>query len=188
MKLATAAMTLLLGGVTLFGACKKADDVKNTITGSGDLKAGQCTISFDTDKDFNGTTSISIPASATTTANRSGSGTTEQLTLVATSVNTSTFKATTAQLVIEVNKGATTSGGNISVPFNGGGTNNFAVITVSNTSAGQSTPAYSSESGTVTITKLSATDIEGTFTSHAVNESENTSINLTNGKFAGKFK
>ena len=191
MKLKVTIYTTLLAGLAALSSCNK-DDNNNNNNGnpnSGNLTAGQCTISFNTDKDFNGTTSINIVASNTTFANKSTTGNRDQLTLQAVNnqISGTTAKITTAQLAIHVPTGSTTSGGNLSGNFNGNG-DVVANIMISNLNAGQSTPAYNSESGTITITKLNASELEGTFTAKCINESENTSINLSNGKFAAKFK
>ncbi|MBS1588396.1 MAG: hypothetical protein JST52_02155 [Bacteroidetes bacterium] len=187
MRLTNVLFVAALGGFALFASCKKVDDLKNAYTGSGDLAAGQATISFNTDKDFNGTTSINIKPGSTTSAVKSSSNSVnDNIVLTATSVDISTGKISTAQLAMYVPKNSTTTSGNITVPFKGSSTN-FAVLTISNTNTGQSTPAYGMETGNVVITKLTATEIEGTFSGHATNDTENTSINLSNGHFAGKF-
>lgn len=186
MKMKVTIYTALLAGITLASSCKK-DDNNNSTPSSSNIPAGQCAISFNTDKDFNGTTSINIAASNTTFSTRNTSGTKDQLTLQAISnqISGTSAKITTAQLSIYVPTGS--SGGDLSGGFSGNG-DVLAHIMVSNLNAGQSTPAYASESGSIVITKISATEVEGTFTADCVNESENTTIKLTNGKFAAKFK
>ncbi len=182
---ATFLNALFIAGITLLGtSCNK---VSNITGGGGGLTAGQCTFSFNTDKDFNGTKSINIPASATSSATKTDNLNTTQITLIANNFSVGSGKIASAQMTISVPKGSTTSGGNISVPFSGSSTQTATLI-VSNLTAGQSKPAYAAETGTVVITKLTATDVEGTFSCYAVNDDDKTSINLSNGKFAGKFK
>lgn len=183
MKPSTIAFGLLLSAATLFGACKKSE--KDPTPKTEDLKAGQCTISFKTDKDFNGTTAISIPPGATTSAVRvNTAGSYEQITLTANMVNTGSLKSSTAQLTILLPQG---SGGNTTVPFESSAGSPNAVLVISNLDIGASVPAYASETGTVTITSLTSTGVEGTFSAHAINEDQGTSINISEGKFAGKF-
>lgn len=170
----------------LFASCKK-DDNSNSNPTSSNIPAGQATISFNTDKDFGGTTSINIPASATTSAVRVNNGTKDQITLIAASTQGSSVS--TANFSVYMDAGASTSAGNITANFDNSGSNNdVAVLAISNTSLSGQSIAYASKTGTVTITKLSATEVEGTFSCNAVNESTNTNIGVTNGKFAAKFK
>jgi hypothetical protein len=175
----------IIAATVLVASCKK-DDNNNSNPGSSNIPAGQATISFNTDKDFGGTTSINIPASVSTTGIRANNGTMDQIAMVAAQYQGSAVS--TANLSIFVDAGASTSAGNISADFNGSGNTNIAVLTISNTSVSGQSSAYTSETGTVTITKLSATEVEGTFSCNAVNESTSTNIGVTNGKFAAKFK
>jgi len=53
-----------------------------------------------------------------------------------------------------------------------------------------STPSgtqYSSQSGTLTITKLTATEIEGTFSCTVKEVTGTATLSITEGSFAGKF-
>gem|GEM_PF-2639413 len=185
MKMKLTTFAVVIATVALFASCKK-DDKNNSNPSSSNITAGQCTISFDTDKDFNGTTSVSIAASATTSAVRANNNTKDQLTLTA--AGYSGTSVSTASLTVYVDAGATTSNGNISADFNSSTSNDVAVLTINRTNGSGSSAAYSSKTGTVTITKLTTSEVEGTFSCNAVNESSNTSINVSNGKFAGKFK
>lgn len=191
MKMKVTIYTTLLAGIALVSSCKKEDNKNNGGGGTGipassEITAGQCSIAFNTDKDFNGTTTINISPSNTTVSVRSSSVNKDQLTLTAVSykLEGTSAKTTTAQLAVYVPSGST---GNLSGSFGGNG-DVVAQIMVSNLNAGQSTPAYASKSGSIAITKLTATEVEGSFNASCVNESENTSIELTNGKFAAKFK
>jgi hypothetical protein len=175
----------IIAATVLVASCKK-DDNNNSNPTSSNIPAGQATISFKTDKDFGGTTSINIPASATTSGVRVNNGTKDQITLIA--ATTQGSSVSTANFSIYVDAGASTSAGNITADFNGSGNTNIAVLAISNTSLSGQSAAYASKTGTVTITKLSATEVEGTFSCNAVNESTNTNIGVTNGKFAAKFK
>jgi len=177
--------TTIIAATVLFASCKK-DDNNNSNPTSSNIPAGQATISFNTDKDFGGTTSINIPASATTSAVRVNNGTKDQITLIA--ATTQGSSVSTANFSVYVDAGASTSAGNITANFDNSVNNDIAVLAISNTSFAGQSASYASKTGTVTITKLSATEVEGTFSCNAVNESTNTNIGVTNGKFAAKFK
>ena len=186
MKMKLTTLTAVIAAATLFASCKK-DDNNNSAPSSSNITAGQCTISFNTDKDFSGTTSVNIAATVTTSAVRANNNTKDQLTLTAAGYSGTTVNM--ASLTVYVDAGATTSNGNISADFNSSASNDVAVLMISRTNGtNSSTASYTSKSGTVTITKLTTSEIEGTFSCNAINESENTSINVSNGKFAGKFK
>jgi hypothetical protein len=177
--------TTIIAATVLFASCKK-DDNNNSNPTSSNIPAGQATISFNTDKDFGGTTSINIPPSVSTTSVRVNNGTRDQIALTAVQYQGSAISS--AMLTVYVDAGASTSAGNITANFNASGNANPAVLLISNTSVSGQSTAYTSETGTVTITKLSATEVEGTFSCNAVNESTNANIGVTNGKFAAKFK
>ncbi len=175
--------TVLLAGAAWLSSCNKEDKA------SGDLSAGQCSVSFNTDKDFNGTSTINIPASMYTTAVKSTMANKDMFTLNATKVDIGMGggKTANALMTLHVPLGATTSGGSLSGEFAGKG-DITGTLTVSHLSAGQSKPAYSAEGGSIIITKLTATELEGNFTAQCVNEDDHTTLSLSNGKFVAKFK
>jgi hypothetical protein len=188
MRMKLSAFATLLAGAALLASCNKKENSDNANPNASNITAGQCTISFNTDKDFNGTTSINIPAGITTYAVKSPSGSIDQLSLTANKVDIvgASAKTQIAMLTIHVPTGSTTSGGSITGSFDDD--NIDAVLLISNLTAPNATPAYASESGTITITKLTATELEGSFSANCINEEEGTSIKVSNGKFAAKFK
>lgn len=184
MKIAITAA--IIASTTLMFSCKKNDN-NNSTPSASNITPGQCTISFDTDKDFAGTKSVKISPSVTTAAGKTTNGSKDQMTLTAAAYSGTTVSS--ASLSVFVSTGATTANGAINGNFNSSGSmNELAVLTISRTSVGGQTASYASKTGTFTITKLTTTELEGSFSCNAVNESENTSINVSNGKFAAKFK
>ena len=182
MKLQSYLLTTLLAASTLFTSCKKTDDV--LILGSGDLPAGKGKITFSTSSSFGGSNSFDGTNTLFSFATRQASTAYDQVTIQA--IESSGTTAKTAQLTILCAKGLTTSSGTINANFSNTASDNvFPVLVISNSA--NTNEAYASESGTVTITKLTTSEIEGTFSGHFINEDQGTSIEVTNGAFAGKF-
>ena len=181
MKIQTFLLTTAIGVATLFGSCKKADDAING-GGSGDLAPGKGKISFNTSSGFGG--NFDGSNTLLSVATRQASTAYDQVTITSTVTEGTNVK--TAMLTILCKKGLTTSAGTLNANFSNGVSDDvFPQLTISNTA--NAAQSYASESGTVTITKLTLSEVEGTFSGHFINESENTSTELTNGSFAGKF-
>lgn len=184
MKLQSYLLTTAIGIAILFGSCKKADDAING-GGSGDLTPGKGKISFNTSAGFGGSNSFDGSNTLLSVALRQASTAYDQVSITSTVTEGTNVK--TAMLTILCKKGLTTSGGTINADFSNDASDDvFPQLTISNTA--NTAEAYASESGTVTITKLTMSEVEGTFSGHFINESQGTSTELTSGTFAGKFQ
>ncbi|MBS1629436.1 MAG: hypothetical protein JST27_05195 [Bacteroidetes bacterium] len=178
------AMTFAASLLLFASSCKKSDDSSGggSLSASS-LNAGKSAITFNTSSSgFGNFSSINaVNSSAVFTT----SGAISQITVIAAETGTSGVK--TAQLTINLPAGSSTSSGNISGDFSTPtGTTVVPVLLIG--SAGISgSESYTSSSGTLTITKLSTTEVEGTFSGSFVNNSTHTSTNVTNGQFTGKF-
>lgn len=197
MRIQSYLCALALLGITAFSSCKKKDDNNaNPKPSSGNLTAGTAAITFNTDADFAGTTSYNPAKPIQTIAVRqtSGGGIYDQITLTVQDVdysNVANITSRNSQFVVYVATNASTANGPINAKFEN--TSSDAVWPTMVISATRGTNAndalaFASKTGTVIITKLTSTEIEGTFDGHFVNEDKGTSINLSNGGFAGKFK
>lgn len=177
----------LVATSSILFSCKKDSITTPNNNNNTTVNNGQCTISFSTNKDFGGTTNVNIQASQTTFAKRIKNGSIDQITLQAISGGGLT-NIYNAQLVIHVPTGMTTSStitGDFSLPD---GAEIKPILTVSYTTISNPVAnGWLSESGSVKITKLTATEIEGTFTGKVASDSDPTGYQLTDGKFYGKF-
>lgn len=182
MKITNLFSTGVLASILLFSACKK-DDSNNAKT----LGLGKGSISFNTSSGGFGNFSggSSIQSTANFTAN--GVGGRYQITILDYQTNGTSLKS--AQLSILLKAGSNTSNGSITGSFdansNADVNPNLIIASSNGTTAGE---GYSSKTGSITITKLTSTEIEGTFSGTFENQTENTTTEVTNGKFAGKFK
>lgn len=160
-----------------FTSCKKDKDGES---GGG---AGKASIQFSTNKSFGGKNEFKSNTAAGAFANKSNTVNRTQITI--TTIQTSGLQIGNAQLAIHVPQNHT---GAISGKFeNGSSANTGAVLTISTSNAGSNMEAYASKTGNFSITKLTDSEIEGTFDAYCINESSNTNITLSNGKFSGKF-
>ena len=184
MKLQSLLCATALIGVSLFTSCNKTDDVLNN-NGSGNLTAGKGRITFNTNVNFAGSTSYDGSGAVNNVATRTqGAGTFDQITILNTTISGTT--ARTAEMIIELDRSLTTTSGNLNSDFsNQSSASIIPIFTISGTT---NNDAYASQSGAVVITKLTATEIEGTFSGHLVNDNNHTSIEVSNGTFAGKFQ
>ena len=183
MKLKSVSLVAFAAAGLLFASCKKDN---NNNPGSGNLAAGQCTISFDTDKDFGGSKSTNLPASQTTTVAKGSQGNRDNISMNANATGTSGVK--TALLSVLPQSGATTDNGSLTAKFDGASTDvTNATLTISATSL-SGNQSFTMKSGTLTVTKLNSDVIEGTFNGTGENTNNNETITVSNGKFAAKFK
>lgn len=168
-------------GITALSSCKKDDDAPSG--GSGNLQAGKGTITFSTSSSFGGSSSFSGTNPLFSFATNTSGSVYDQVTIQ--TIEYAGTAAKTAQLVILYKKGLNT-GGALNANFSNSNSDTiYPVLVISNSA--NTKEAYASESGAFNISKFSATEIEGTFSGKFVNEEEGTSINVTNGTFAGKF-
>lgn len=169
----------------LLSSCSKSSGGGGT--SSGNLSAGKAAIVFNNSGSFAGGTSFSISNTATTLAQTNSNTTLRNVSLSATEVNG--LKTRTCMIMIIVPAAASTSSGNLTADLSL--PNNATILpTITLTSTDGSTPgtSYSSESGTMTITKLTSTEVEGTFSGVLKDVNSAATLTLSNGSFAGKFE
>ncbi|MBX2921596.1 MAG: hypothetical protein KF746_05315 [Chitinophagaceae bacterium] len=78
--------------------------------------------------------------------------------------------------------------GAISGKFENDNTENTqAVLAIGISNAGTIQEGYTSVNGNYSITKLTGSEIEGTFDAYCIDETNSTNISLSSGKFLGKF-
>ncbi len=160
----------------LFTACKKEG-------GDNNLGIGKASIQFSTNKSFGGKNEYKSNTAAGSFANKTNTANRTQITITA--IQTNGTQIGTAQLAIQVPLNHT---GALSAKFeNNNSTNTGAVLTIGVANLGSGQEAYTSSTGNFNITKLTDTEVEGTFDAYCVNETSNTNITLSNGKFSGKF-
>jgi len=144
---------------------------------------GKASIQFSTNKSFGGKNEFKSNTAAGAMAVKVNTGSRMQITITA--IQTNGTQIGTAQLSIHLPQNQS---GPISAKFENNsqaGTGAVLQIGVGNLGSGQE--AYASSTGNFNITKLTDTEVEGTFDAYCVNQSTNTNINLSNGKFSGKF-
>lgn len=170
-----AASLILMTGACLT-SCKKS--------ASGDEGLlGNASISFSTNKPFGGKSEFKSNGLAGAFSNKTNTVNRTQITITA--IQTNGTQIGTAQLAIHVPLNHT---GAISGTFeNSSSGNTGAVLTIGISNAGTNQEAYTSKTGNFNITKLTDSEVEGTFDAYCVNESTSTNITLSNGKFSGKF-
>lgn len=160
----------------IFSSCKKGSK-------DGDDGMGKASIQFSTNKSFGGKNEFKSNGVVGAFANKTNTVNRTQITITA--VQTNGTQIGTAQLAIHVPLNHT---GAISGKFeNSSSANTGAVLTISISNAGSNQEAYASKTGNYNITKLTDSEVEGTFDAYCINETTNTNINLTSGKFSGKF-
>ncbi len=165
-------------------SCKK--DSPAGTTGSGNLDAGKSSISFNNTGSFAGGSSFSLSNSVTNSAQTISSGVLRNVSLSGTEISGTSTR--TVIITIIAPGDASTSGGNLtadlSLPNNA---TILPTITLSSGNGASTGTTYGSESGSLTITKLTATEIEGTFTATVKDINGTETLSLSNGTFAGKF-
>jgi hypothetical protein len=182
MRTSALTLTAIAALLAFHTSCKKEDS--NTGSGSAaGLDAGKATMSFAT---TNGTIgSFNASNQTYNSAILSAGTTTDQITITAAEAGMS---VKTAQLAITLPKSSSTTSGNITGDFSQpSGSTVKPVMTISGGSISGS-EAFTSKTGTITITKLTATEVEGTFSGNFINNSTSTNTDVSNGSFAGKFK
>jgi hypothetical protein len=163
-------------------SCKKDDNNggggSSTAPSASTLAAGTGYITFNTDKAFNGGTSHTYKEAAPYDQVKCiHNGNVANFAGMHSVVSGTSATVSTVSLYVS----ATSTG---KLDFS----KSDAVFSIAvATSAGTVQEAYAMDEGTLEVTKLSATEIEGTFSGKAVNETSNTSINISSGSFSGKF-
>lgn len=176
-KLSLTAITIAM----LLLGCSKAGGGTDT-----NLASGQSSLEFNTNIDFGGSREYRSNTPMQSKTIKGTQATKDNITLVA--IQSNGTQIATAQLSLLVPVGSTTTSGSISGKFENGSTaSTQAVLVIGSSNAGSNQKSYTSKTGNFTITKLTATELEGSFDAVCENSTTNESITLTNGKFIGKF-
>lgn len=175
--------------VLLLSSCKKSsDDNAGGGNSAANLGAGKAGITLNTSADFAGSTSFSVINTATTSAINLGGSSLRNISLSAiglSGVNTRTVMITIiCPIDANTNSGSLTA--DLSLPNNA---TILPTVTLSSTNMSTPGPQYSSadQSGTMVITKLTNSEIEGTFSGTVKDVNGTTTMTVSNGTFAGKF-
>ncbi len=164
----------------IFASCKKEGAGKN------DLASGGAFIQFNTSSSFGGKNEFKSNTNEQSRVIKANNASKTQITF--TCVETNLPRLSTAQLTLLIPQGATTSSGPITGKFeNGSSAATQGQLLIGSSNAGSGAESYASSTGNFTITKLTETEIEGSFNAVCVNYTTKTNITLTNGKFSGKF-
>lgn len=157
----------ILLSVCLLPSCKKVAE----ITG-GALGAGQCEVKAS----FSGATSVSY-----TSSNLSSTVAKTGLIAMFNSTSISPIKMFTIMLPANVKTGTYNLKNNNSL-------NGISFTYVPGTSGkGWSASSNNDDDFIYVVTKATATEIEGTFSGNMHNDTDNTSVKVTNGSFKAKF-
>ena len=184
-KLFSFPVMMALALLSITSSCKKSNDPAPA-AGSGSLNAGKSAISFSNTGSFAGGTAFSVSNTAATQAASSAGGSSRSIVLSATEISGSNSRS--AGFILSVPANASTTSGNLTGDF--ANPNNAVILpslTLSSTTGATNGISYISQSGTCTITKLTATEIEGTFSCVVKDANGTTTLSLTGGTFAGKF-
>ncbi|NVO20698.1 MAG: hypothetical protein HXX13_13435 [Bacteroidetes bacterium] len=159
-------ISLFICAVLSFSSCKKEDSGSNS---AASLNSGQsqvnCTVSGAASSSFKSNTMISTVLKSTDLINISGSalvGTSAQIVMIILPAN-----ATTTTYTSKSN-----NSGDFAFSFSDGSTG---------------WAADSDHDFSVVVTKVTATEIEGTFSGTLVNDDTNTQVTVKDGSFAAKF-
>lgn len=167
----------------IFISCKK----DNSGEGSSDnLASGGASIQFNTSASFGGKNEFKSNAKEQSKVIKVNNLNRTQITF--TCVETNLPRLSTATLTLIVAQGSTTNSGAIKGKFeNGSSAATQGQLLIGSSNAGSGAESYASNTGNFTITKLTDSEIEGTFDAACINNTTKTNISLSNGKFAGKF-
>jgi hypothetical protein len=166
MKLKVLTVAFLLSATLFNAGCKKD---KTDDPDSSSLQAGQsqisCTVSGATSSSFNSSTLISTAARSSDIMNIAGSavsGVSAEIVMMILPAN----------IAVGTYSSASVGSDYFSISYSKGGDG----------WASDSDPAF-----TVVVTKVSDSEIEGTFSGTLKNDSQSTTVTVTDGKFAAKF-
>ena len=163
----------------LFNSCKKDSPANNG--GSDSLNSGRAGISFNTSADFGNSRTFSVRNTASTLATTQPFGSSSRtMVLEASETYGSLNNMRSIHIDILVSVTASTINGPITIDMSLNNGNPQAHLTLTET-APFSGYTIRSVTGVLTITKLTTTEIEGSFTAST------NSVAITNGVIAGKF-
>ena len=172
-------LSAVIMAAIIFNSCKKDSTVNNS--GSGGLNAGRAGISFNTNVDFGNSKTFSVRNTASTLATTQPFGTSSRTIVLESGESYGSFNnMRSIHIDILVSATASTANGPITIDMslNNGNPQAHLALTYSDTFSGYT---IHSVTGVLTITKLTATEIEGSFTANTG------SVTITNGLIAGKF-
>ncbi|MGN7784581.1 hypothetical protein ACTJIJ_08645 [Niabella sp. 22666] len=173
---ATALWAALLTG------CKK----DNGSGDSGGLSSGEASIQFNTNSSFGGKNEFKSTSKEQSKVIKVNNLNRTQITFSCVEANLP--RLSTATLTLIVAQGSNTNSGAITGKFeNNASASTHGQLLIGSSNAGSATESYASSSGNFTITKLTDSEVEGTFDAACINNTTKTNISLSNGKFAGKF-
>lgn len=162
--------------VSLFSGCKKSASGTEGVN-------GEAFIQFSTDYSFGGKNEFRSNSTVGGFATRTNTDGKTQILITAVQMDGSQIG--TAMLTIYVPQDYS---GAISGKFENSSTENTqAVLAIGISNAGMIQEGYTSVSGNYNITKLTGSEIEGTFDAYCKNETGGNNISLSSGKFSGKF-
>jgi hypothetical protein len=193
MKATFIAVIWLSLGMLLFSSCEKNSQEDNTpppLTAAG-LSSGRAGIRFTTIETFKGSTSFDVSNTdhtSTVTKPAIGSTTIKSIVLEATEMKNSFLNRKTT-ISIAVPNTANTTNGTIQIDLSvQSGVPPLANITMESYADYLGFTYWTVTFGTLTITKLTAAEIEGTFSGTAItNSTLDGPFTISNGMFAGKF-
>jgi hypothetical protein len=192
MKKTLIAVIWLSLGMLLFSSCEKNSQEDNTppLTAAG-LSSGRAGIRFTTIETFKGSTSFDVSNTdntSTVTKPAIGSTTIKSIVLAATEMKNNFLNRKTT-IIIAVPNTANTTNGTIQIDLSvQSGVPPLAYISMESYADYLGFTYWTVTSGTLTITKLTAAEIEGTFSGTAITHSPlDGPFTISNGMFAGKF-
>ncbi len=182
--------SLLIAGMLIsaaaFTSCSDDDDPVVDGNSSATLTAGRAGIIFNTNTNWESNNVFNVRNTGTTMATSDVTGATREITLVATEIAGSLSRIATVYISLPAT--SSTASGNItadlSIPIGSTVVANVQLASIDGSTPGVS---YDAASGNLTITKLTASEIEGTFSGTLDGGGANTLV-VSNGSFAGKFQ
>jgi hypothetical protein len=172
-------------------ACKKSNNSNGSTVNCSTVILGQgkCFMALKTHFNFSNVTTFSVSNTPTTSATLTINGTNREIRLFAQDVSGASTRS--AELLFILPNSLETSTGNIVGDFGWVGPDPIRPILVlrSNTTLpwGGSAGFYESQSGILTITCLSTTEIKGTFTNGIVQKGPGEVLSFAEGVFEAKF-
>lgn len=149
------------------------------------LDSGRSSIGFTTDSAFGGSTSFNLFNSSTTFAYSSEDSSTRLVQVKATDIVNNLSREVVVLLVMP--SSTNTTAGNVTFSLDSATTSpRYGDVSLRTYNGPISYPTFSSVAGTVTLTRLTNTDVIGTFSGKFIDSSLNV-INVTNGSFSGRF-
>lgn len=176
-KISTLSVTFMIA--ILFASCKKENTLNNS--GSSGLSAGRTGISFNTNSDFGNSKTFNVRNTSTTLATTQPFGSSSRTIVLEASESYGSFNnMRSIHIDILVTASASTTNGPITIDMslNNGNPQAHVALTYSDTFSGYTIRTVT---GVFTLTKLTATEIEGSFTASTG------LVSVTNGIIAGKF-